>query len=103
MSIRLGCAFVWLASALGCGVAGAATMQAAVVTGSGMHIQSVPRPVARRGQVLVKIHDAGVNPADWKRASGRPEDPAIGKPASGSPALCTSTVFNTGSCTTTLK
>jgi NADPH:quinone reductase-like Zn-dependent oxidoreductase len=56
-------------------------MQAAVVTGSRIAIQSVPRPVAHSGQLLVRVHYAGVNPADWKRASGTPEDPAIGKPA----------------------
>jgi NADPH:quinone reductase-like Zn-dependent oxidoreductase len=37
--------------------------------------------VAHQGQLLVRIHYAGVNPADWKRASGTPEDPTIGKPS----------------------
>jgi NADPH:quinone reductase-like Zn-dependent oxidoreductase len=79
MCTRLGCAVVWIACVLACGVANAATMQAAVVTGSRIRLQSVARPQARAGELLVKIHYAGVNPADWKRASGRPEDPAIGK------------------------
>jgi len=30
--------------------------------------------------LLVRIQYAGVNPADWKRAGGRPEDPSIGEP-----------------------
>ena len=55
-------------------------MQAAVVSGSRIGVQSVQRPVARTGELLVRIQYAGVNPADWKRASGTPEDPAIGKP-----------------------
>jgi NADPH:quinone reductase-like Zn-dependent oxidoreductase len=58
-------------------------MQAAVVTGSRIRVQEVPRPITRAGEVLVKLQYASVNPADWKRASGTPEDPQIGKPRDG--------------------
>jgi NADPH:quinone reductase-like Zn-dependent oxidoreductase len=72
---------MWLASAsLGLHAAGAASMQAAVVTGGRIIIQSVPRPVPAADEVLVKLQFASVNPADWKRASGRPEDTQIGEP-----------------------
>lgn len=43
-----------------------ATMQAAVVRGASVRVEKVPRPIAGTGQVLVKIYDAGVNPADWQ-------------------------------------
>jgi NADPH:quinone reductase-like Zn-dependent oxidoreductase len=60
--------------------AGVATMRAAVVSGSRISIQTVPRPVPAANEVLVKLQFASVNPADWKRASGRPEDTQIGEP-----------------------
>jgi NADPH:quinone reductase-like Zn-dependent oxidoreductase len=63
------------------------SMQAAVVTGSRILIQTVPRPVPAAGEVLVKLQFASVNPADWKRASGKPEDPDVGKPRDGQPAI----------------
>jgi NADPH:quinone reductase-like Zn-dependent oxidoreductase len=75
-----------IASALTDGAA-AASMQAAVVNGSAIRVQTVPRPVPGAGEVLVKLQFASVNPADWKRASGRPEDPNIGKPREGQPAI----------------
>jgi NADPH:quinone reductase-like Zn-dependent oxidoreductase len=67
-------------ASLGLHAAGVATMQAAVVTGSRLTIQTVPRPVPAAHEVLVKLQFASVNPADWKRASGRPEDTQIGEP-----------------------
>jgi len=70
----------FLGMLLACGNAGAATMQAAVVSGSRIRVQTVTRPTARAGEVLVKLRYAAVNPADWKRASGAPEDPLIGEP-----------------------
>lgn len=33
-------------------------------------IQEVPRPEPQAGEVLVRLLDAGVNPADWKYRSG---------------------------------
>lgn len=33
-------------------------------------IENAPRPRAEKNQVLVKIHDAGVNPVDWKIREG---------------------------------
>jgi len=33
-------------------------------------LQRVPRPKTGKGQILVKIHDAGVNPVDWKIREG---------------------------------
>jgi NADPH:quinone reductase-like Zn-dependent oxidoreductase len=62
-------------------------MLAAVVTGGSIRIQSVSRPMPHAGEVLVKVHFAGVNPADWKRASGIPEDSQVGKPGDGRPAI----------------
>jgi len=69
-----------MALALASSPSWAATMQAAVVTGSRIRIQSVARPIAHSGELLVKVHFAAVNPADWKRASGNPEDPLVGRP-----------------------
>jgi NADPH:quinone reductase-like Zn-dependent oxidoreductase len=80
MRISLSLRAMFAVSALGAVTANAATMQAVVVSAGRIHAQSVPRPVPRSGQVLVKIQYAGVNPADWKRASGRPEDAEVGKP-----------------------
>jgi NADPH:quinone reductase-like Zn-dependent oxidoreductase len=82
MPIRLLIAVVGLSSlTMVCRTSLAADMRAAVVSGSTIHVRTVARPVAHAGQVLVKLAYAGVNPADWKRASGRPEDPKVGKPA----------------------
>jgi NADPH:quinone reductase-like Zn-dependent oxidoreductase len=67
--------------------AGPPTMQAAVVSGSRIQLQQVPRPVPTAGEVLVKLQYASVNPADWKRASGRPEDLTIGAPRPGQPQI----------------
>ncbi|HEY6452836.1 MAG TPA: NADP-dependent oxidoreductase [Steroidobacteraceae bacterium] len=53
----------------------ALSMQAAVAAGGRVPVRTVARPVATPGQVLVKLRFAGVNPADWKAASGRPEQP----------------------------
>lgn len=33
--------------------------------------EDAPRPVPAEGEVLVKVHAASVNPADWKRRRGR--------------------------------
>jgi NADPH:quinone reductase-like Zn-dependent oxidoreductase len=33
--------------------------------------EDLPRPVPVAGEVLVRVHAAGVNPADWKTRSGR--------------------------------
>ena len=70
----------FVGTVIACGNAVAPTMQASVVTGSRIRVQTVPRPMVRAGEVLVKLRYAAVNPADWKRASGAPEDPQIGKP-----------------------
>src|SRR5471030_1690118 len=55
-------------------------MQACVVGGGRIHLLTVARPIAGAGQIVVKLKFAGINPADWKRASGKPEDPDIGTP-----------------------
>ncbi len=52
-----------------------AMMQAAVVVRARIRIQEVPRPAPAPGQVLVRLRCAGVNPADWKLAMGRPDAP----------------------------
>jgi len=65
----------------------AADMQAAVVSSGTVRVQTVPRPVPHAGEVLVKVYYAAVNPADWKRASGKPEDPQVGKPRDAGPAI----------------
>jgi len=33
-------------------------------------VEEVPRPEPREGQVLVRVHSAGVNPIDWKLRAG---------------------------------
>jgi NADPH:quinone reductase-like Zn-dependent oxidoreductase len=67
--------------------ASGASMQAAVVTGARVSIQTVPRPVPAADEVLVRLQFASVNPADWRRANGKPEDLSIGKPREGHPAI----------------
>jgi NADPH:quinone reductase-like Zn-dependent oxidoreductase len=62
-------------SAVGLALASDATMQAAVISRGRIQLREVARPVAAPGQVLVKIHYAGVNPADWKVAAGSADDP----------------------------
>jgi NADPH:quinone reductase-like Zn-dependent oxidoreductase len=52
-----------------------ATMRAAVVGPGTVRVREVARPVAAPGQVLVRMRYASVNPADWKSAGGKPEDP----------------------------
>jgi NADPH:quinone reductase-like Zn-dependent oxidoreductase len=64
-----------------------AAMQAAVVHGGRILIVTVPRPTPRAGEILVRVHDASVNPADWKRANGKPEDPDVGRPPPASAAI----------------
>jgi len=65
-----------LAASSGAGAAAdEATMRAALVSAATIHVREVAQPVAGPGQVLVRIRYAGVNPADWKSAGGKPEDP----------------------------
>jgi NADPH:quinone reductase-like Zn-dependent oxidoreductase len=33
-------------------------------------LESIPRPVPKAGEVLIKVHFAGVNPIDWKLRAG---------------------------------
>jgi NADPH:quinone reductase-like Zn-dependent oxidoreductase len=74
-------AVVLLAASAGVGAAAdEATMRAALVSAATIRVRDVARPVAGRGQVLVRIRYAGVNPADWKSAGGKPEDPAARAP-----------------------
>ena len=60
-----------LAVAVGGGISAREPMMRAVEIGAGrIQIRELARPVAASGQVLVKIHFAGVNPADWQSAGG---------------------------------
>jgi NADPH:quinone reductase-like Zn-dependent oxidoreductase len=81
----------WILFTGGTGLVGlpanAAGMQAVVISGARLRVETVPRPVPRAGEVLVRIRFAAVNPADWKRANGSPEDPQIGRPPAGRPAI----------------
>lgn len=72
-----------LAAASGIARARAAMMQAALIDGAKVTIQSVRRPTAGAGQALIRIHYAAVNPADWQHAADslhaaapRPKSPA---------------------------
>jgi NADPH:quinone reductase-like Zn-dependent oxidoreductase len=58
-------------------VADEATMRAAVVSAGTIRVREVARPVAAPGQILVRMRYASVNPADWKSAGGKPEDPEM--------------------------
>jgi NADPH:quinone reductase-like Zn-dependent oxidoreductase len=40
-----------------------------------LRLEEVPRPQAQKGQVLVRVHAAGVNPIDWKMRRGGRETP----------------------------
>jgi NADPH:quinone reductase-like Zn-dependent oxidoreductase len=51
------------------------TMQAIVVVDGKPQLQTVSRPTAGAGEVLVKVRAAGVNPADWKRAQRPSTEP----------------------------
>lgn len=62
-------------------------MQAVVVSGARLRVETVRRPAPHAGEVLVRVRFAAVNPADWKRANGSPEDPRIGRPPAGRPAI----------------
>ena len=76
----LGLAVV-LAATAGAGAAAAeATMRAAMVSAATIRVRDVARPIAGPGQVLVRMRYAGVNPADWKGAGGKPEDPTMHAP-----------------------
>jgi NADPH:quinone reductase-like Zn-dependent oxidoreductase len=41
---------------------------------SELKLEEAPRPMIAAGQMLVKIHDAGVNPVDWKIREGHLKD-----------------------------
>ena len=69
------------AFALALVVASAATAQEAAPTMKAIRVhrfggpevlqhEDVPRPAPRKGEVLVRVHAAGVNPVDWKIRSG---------------------------------
>ena len=49
-------------------------MKAAVIDKFGdaslLHVESVPRPVPQDGEVLVRVHAAGINPIDYKTRMG---------------------------------
>jgi NADPH:quinone reductase-like Zn-dependent oxidoreductase len=77
-ALLLACAALAAASSA---AADDATMQAAVPRGGTVRVQTLPRPVAAAGEVLVSLRFAGVNPDDWKYAAGRPEAAAEAGPA----------------------
>ena len=47
-----------------------------------LSLEDVPRPEPGKGQVLVRVHAAGVNPVDWKIRQG-----GWGKPLPATPGL----------------
>src|SRR4051812_36169090 len=51
-----------------------ATMKAVRIHAFGgpeeLRYEDAPRPVAKSGEVLIRIHASAVNPADWKLRSG---------------------------------
>lgn len=62
-------------AAVGDTVPAAATMKAIRFHSFGgadvLKYEDAPKPVAAAGQILVKVHAAGVNPVDWKVRSGQ--------------------------------
>lgn len=66
----------WLMMIPGVAAAAPQQMQAVRVDeGGGLSVATLPVPKAGRGEVLIKVRAAGVNPVDWKIAGGR-----VGKP-----------------------
>jgi NADPH:quinone reductase-like Zn-dependent oxidoreductase len=58
-----------------------AQQQAMVQTGAGaqsLRLQSIPVPQPAAGQVLIRVYDASVNPADWAQLSHPAADEAAG-------------------------
>jgi NADPH:quinone reductase-like Zn-dependent oxidoreductase len=49
--------------------------------------EDVPRPTAGPGEVLIHIHAAGVNPADWRGRAGFPDVPAELRPKIPRPSI----------------
>lgn len=43
------------------------TMQAIVQSGPELTLQTIDTPVPARGEVLIRVYAAGLNPVDWKR------------------------------------
>src|SRR5947199_10676389 len=39
-----------------------------------LHYEDAPRPEPQAGEVLVRVHAAGVNPIDWKVRAGHRKD-----------------------------
>jgi NADPH:quinone reductase-like Zn-dependent oxidoreductase len=37
-----------------------------------LHVVTLPQPVAGPGEIVVRVHAAGVNPTDWKHRAGLP-------------------------------
>ena len=49
-----------------------AVMQRCYGVPDGLRLESIAKPVAGDGQVLIKVHASSVNPADWYGVSGQP-------------------------------
>jgi NADPH:quinone reductase-like Zn-dependent oxidoreductase len=93
MMRRVICAFVFIAGFSGSAICAPATSQAIVKAGQALSLQPVATPQPGKGQVLIRVFAAGVNPVDWKRDLRIPGYDAAGVIDSIGPGV---TVFKPG-------